>query len=364
MWMRPISAWPPPAPTTWSASTRCSDGNDQPGRRSGRPHERQPDLIRCGVQRGGDRLRRRRHRLFGLDGRRHADRQRDRRRPGLHRLGHRHDQQRSGRQRASSRGQQRIWSAISTRPPPAPTTRSTFVRDEPTCPSPRPTASPRRCRARSTTYTIVVSNDGPSAVTGASVSDPLPAGVTAATWTVAGSSGGGTVTGAGQRHRCPGHHRRPARRRHRHLHLHGPGQPLRHRLADQHGHGQPARRGDRPRPGRQQRHRHRHADAPGRPVHHQDRRRHRRRCRARRTTYTIVVSNDGPSAVTGASVSDPLPAGVTAATWAVAGQQRRRQRHRAGQRHRRPGHHRQPAGRRHRHLHRHGPGQTRRPPAR
>src|SRR5262249_58116749 len=32
-------------------------------------------------------------------------------------------------------------------------------------------------------------------------------------------------------------------------------------------------------------------------------------------TYTIVVSNNGPSAVTGASVSDSLPAGVTAASW-------------------------------------------------
>src|SRR4029450_4333150 len=47
----------------------------------------------------------------------------------------------------------------------------------------------------STTYTIVVSNQGPSAVTGASVSDPLPAGVIAATWTATASSGGGTVTG-------------------------------------------------------------------------------------------------------------------------------------------------------------------------
>jgi uncharacterized repeat protein (TIGR01451 family) len=32
-------------------------------------------------------------------------------------------------------------------------------------------------------------------------------------------------------------------------------------------------------------------------------------------TYTIVVSNDGPDTVTGASVSDLLPAGVDAATW-------------------------------------------------
>ena len=47
----------------------------------------------------------------------------------------------------------------------------------------------------SDTYTIVVSNQGPSAVIGASVSDPLPAGVTAATWAATGSSGGGIVSG-------------------------------------------------------------------------------------------------------------------------------------------------------------------------
>ena len=46
------------------------------------------------------------------------------------------------------------------------------------------------------TYTIVVSNDGPDTVTGASVSDLLPAGVDAATWTATSSSGGGSVSGA------------------------------------------------------------------------------------------------------------------------------------------------------------------------
>src|SRR5581483_10125217 len=40
----------------------------------------------------------------------------------------------------------------------------------------------------SDTYTIVVSNNGPSAVTGASVSDALPADVTSATWTASASS--------------------------------------------------------------------------------------------------------------------------------------------------------------------------------
>ena len=48
----------------------------------------------------------------------------------------------------------------------------------------------------SVTYTIVVTNDGPSAVSGASVSDPLPAGVTAASWTFVSATGGGSVTGA------------------------------------------------------------------------------------------------------------------------------------------------------------------------
>ena len=46
-----------------------------------------------------------------------------------------------------------------------------------------------------TTYKVVVSNQGSSAVNGASVSDPLPAGVTAATWAATASSGGGVVTG-------------------------------------------------------------------------------------------------------------------------------------------------------------------------
>ncbi len=35
-------------------------------------------------------------------------------------------------------------------------------------------------------------------------------------------------------------------------------------------------------------------------------------------TYTIVVTNAGPSAVTGATVSDTLPAQLTGASWTCA----------------------------------------------
>jgi len=46
-----------------------------------------------------------------------------------------------------------------------------------------------------TSYTIVVSNNGPDAVTGATVFDSLPDGITGNSWLATGSTGGGSVTG-------------------------------------------------------------------------------------------------------------------------------------------------------------------------
>src|SRR5262249_30931833 len=47
----------------------------------------------------------------------------------------------------------------------------------------------------STPHPIVVSNAGPSNATGATLADPLPAGVTAANWAFVSETGGGSVTG-------------------------------------------------------------------------------------------------------------------------------------------------------------------------
>ncbi len=51
----------------------------------------------------------------------------------------------------------------------------------------------------STTYTIVVTNNGPANVTGATVVDPLPAGIAAAAWTCAAAAGSscGAANGSG-----------------------------------------------------------------------------------------------------------------------------------------------------------------------
>ena len=49
----------------------------------------------------------------------------------------------------------------------------------------------------STTYTIVVSNTGPSTAIAAAVTDPLPAGVTAANWTAVASPGSSVAAATG-----------------------------------------------------------------------------------------------------------------------------------------------------------------------
>ncbi len=101
----------------------------------------------------------------------------------------------------------------------------------------------------STTYTIVVSNNGPSNVTGATVTDILPAAITSDTFTAVGSGGASGFTASRQRQ----HQRRrqPARRRDDHVHAWSPTSAQRHRHARQHGDGDAAGRRDRSDAGQQ-----------------------------------------------------------------------------------------------------------------
>ena len=59
-----------------------------------------------------------------------------------------------------------------------------------------------------------------------------------------------------------------------------------------------------------QRQRHRRADAPGRPVGHQDRRQGCAAVPGTPDTYTITVSNAGPSTVSSVTLTDAVPAAL------------------------------------------------------
>jgi uncharacterized repeat protein (TIGR01451 family) len=169
----------------------------------------------------------------------------------------------------------------------------------------------------STTYTIVVSNTGPSAVTGASVSDPLPAGVTSVAWTATANSGGGTVTGPANGTGALG------------TTVDLPvGATVTFTFTVQ---VSPSATGTldntatvRPPAGVTD------TNPANNSATDSDSLTPQVDLAITKTdgvtsvvpgtadTYTIVVSNAGPSAVTGASVSDPLPAGVSGATWAFS----------------------------------------------
>jgi uncharacterized repeat protein (TIGR01451 family) len=165
-----------------------------------------------------------------------------------------------------------------------------------------------------TTYTIVVSNAGPSAVTGASVSDPLSAGATFAGWVATARSGGGRVSGPSS----------------------GSGalattvdlpvgatvtfaftvlvSPSATGTLTNTARVDPPAGATDPNPGNNSA-----TDSdtltPQADLAITKTDNTLSVVPGTSTTYTIVVRNHGPSAVTGASVSDPLPAGVTAATW-------------------------------------------------
>ena len=156
----------------------------------------------------------------------------------------------------------------------------------------------------STTYTIVVSNAGPSTAVAQQVTDFFPAAITAVSWTAVASAGSSVAAASGTGNIAD--HRHPAARRHRHLHRRRHHQPGGHRLVDQHRHGGRAARGHHP--GQQQRHRQRQPDPQtGLAITKTDGQT-TAPCRAPATTYTIAVSNAGPSDAARARAVRP-PAG-------------------------------------------------------
>ena len=80
----------------------------------------------------------------------------------------------------------------------------------------RRTAPPRRCPGTSVSYTIVVTNSGPSTAADALVTDALPADLSGATWTCAATVGASCSAAVGHRVTQRTRHRRAGGNRHLH----------------------------------------------------------------------------------------------------------------------------------------------------
>jgi uncharacterized repeat protein (TIGR01451 family) len=166
-----------------------------------------------------------------------------------------------------------------------------------------------------TTYIIVVTNNGPSAVTGATVTDNLPAAITSATWTAvyAGAGSSGPASGSGSINTS--------------VNLAAGGtatftvvasiaSTATGNLVNTASAADPAGTTD-PNPSNNSA---TDTDTPA-PVADLSVTKTDNSATylpGGSTTYTIVVTNHGPSFVTGATVSDALPLGITSDTWAVS----------------------------------------------
>ena len=167
----------------------------------------------------------------------------------------------------------------------------------------------------STTYTIVVTNDGPSPAIDTVVTDAIPAGATAVAWTCAPSVG--AACRRRQRQRCDQHDRRPPAADQCHVHRHRRHRPRRDGHPRQHGRRRPG-------PG---------VNDPDDPSDRtatdsdaltpradlsitKDDRRDHVDPRSADHVHDRRARNDGPSVVTNAAVTDTLPIALTSATWA------------------------------------------------
>jgi uncharacterized repeat protein (TIGR01451 family) len=163
----------------------------------------------------------------------------------------------------------------------------------------------------STTYTIVVSNAGPSDVVGATVSDPLPAGISSASWTCVASPGS-ACTAAGSGAIADSVSLLAGGSATYSLTLTIP-PGFSGDLVNTVSVAPPAGVTD-PVPGNDTAtDTDTQASSADLSVTKSDG--SATYVPGGSTTYTIVVSNAGPSDVVGATVSDPLPAGISSASW-------------------------------------------------
>jgi uncharacterized repeat protein (TIGR01451 family) len=165
------------------------------------------------------------------------------------------------------------------------------------------------------TYTIVASNAGPSGATGATVADTVPAAITGATWTCV-AAGGGTCTASGSGN-INDTVNLPAGASVTYTLTGTIGASATGSLTNTAAVAAPAGVTD-PTPGNNSatdtdtltpqadlsitKTDGQSTEVAGTPV-----------------TYTIVASNAGPSAATGATVADTVPAAITGATWTCVG---------------------------------------------
>jgi len=160
----------------------------------------------------------------------------------------------------------------------------------------------------STTYTIVVTNSGPSAAGGLLVTDPLPSGATSATWT-----GGGHTNVSGALSDT--------------ISSLAPGASITYTFTVQIGPSAAGSLTDTATvaipPGDTTSGDNTATDVdtlmPEADVSITNSDNAGTAAPGGSTTYTIVVSNSGPSTATALSVNDPLPTGVTSATWSGNG---------------------------------------------
>ena len=170
----------------------------------------------------------------------------------------------------------------------------------------------------SVTYTIVARNNGPQGVTGATVTDTFPAAISSATWTCGGGTGGGTCGAASGTGNINATVNLPNGATVTFTVTAQISQSATGTLSNTATIAVPSGTTELNATNNTA------TDGPDTLTQQSDLAVTKTdnatvRLQGTQTTYVIVVTNNGPSAVTGATVTDTLPAQLTGATWTCVG---------------------------------------------